>query len=255
MSTASPLRIGVFGASGRLGTRIVALASEAADLKVVRAVGRTTPAEDDLTGCDVVIDVAVPDATADLMRRLDGAPVPLVSGVTGRTADQVAALERHAQRAPVLLASNFSVGVALLRRLVAIVGEAVPWETEVFELHHRRKIDAPSGTALSLAQAVARVRDLPWPASARAPRGAGARGPDEIGLAVARGGDVVGEHTVFFLGEAERLELTHRATDRGVFAAGALHAACWLANRAPGLYGMDDVVQGAPPVEIPAPPR
>jgi 4-hydroxy-tetrahydrodipicolinate reductase len=189
------------------------------------------------------------------MRRLGGAPVPLVSGVTGRTADQVAALETYARRAPVLLASNFSVGVALLRRLVALVGEAVPWDAEIFELHHRLKLDAPSGTALSLAQSVARVRDLPWLATTRAPRGAGARVADEIGLAVARGGDVVGEHTVFFLGEAERLELTHRATDRGVFAAGALHAASWLANRAPGLYGMDDVVQGPPSVEISAPPR
>jgi 4-hydroxy-tetrahydrodipicolinate reductase len=255
MSTASPLRIGVFGASGRLGTRIVALASESADLRVVRALGRDTPAAEDLEGCDVVIDVAVPDATDDLMRRLAGARVPLVSGVTGRSTAQVAALEGYAERAPVLLASNFSVGVALLRRLVAIVGEAVPWEAEIFELHHRRKLDAPSGTALSLAQAVARARDLSWPSSARAPRGAGARGADEIGLAVARGGDVVGEHTVFFLGEAERLELTHRATDRGLFAAGALHAARWLANRSPGLYGMDDVVLGPPPVEIPVPPR
>ncbi|MEZ4464817.1 MAG: dihydrodipicolinate reductase C-terminal domain-containing protein [bacterium] len=108
----------------------------------------------------------------------------------------------------------------------------------MFEIHHRHKVDAPSGTALALGAAVADGAGLPWPAAGVASR-AGRRGDAEIGLSAARGGDVVGEHTVFFLGPAERLELTHRATDRAVFAHGALRAAAWIAGRASGIHTVD----------------
>ncbi|MCB9546828.1 MAG: 4-hydroxy-tetrahydrodipicolinate reductase [Myxococcales bacterium] len=192
----------------------------------------------DFAGCDVVIDVAVASATDDLLARLDGAA--LVTGVTGRDAAQQAAIHAYAERAPVLVAANFSVGVAVLRALARQAARALgpAFQAEIFEIHHRHKADAPSGTALALGAAVAEGAGLPWPDAAATAR-AGRRGDAEIGLSAARGGDVVGEHTVFFLGPAERLELTHRATDRAVFAHGALRAAAWIAGRASGIYGVD----------------
>jgi 4-hydroxy-tetrahydrodipicolinate reductase len=140
--------------------------------------------------------------------------------------------------------------VAVLARLVtqaaALLGPE--FDAEIFELHHRRKADAPSGTALALGAAAAEGRAEPWPA-ARLPVHDGLTGPRPgggVGLAAGRGGDVVGEHTVFFLGPAERLELTHRATDRAVFAHGALRAARFVAGRLPGRYGMQDLVAAGP---------
>lgn len=245
--SATPLRLGVFGASGRLGTRVVAAAQAHPAWIVKRALGRAAPDADPLsqtfTGCDVVVDVALPEATDALLERLGASGVPLVTGVTGRTPAQRAALEAYAARAAVLSASNFSVGVALLRHLTELAARVVDWDAEVFEVHHRRKVDAPSGTAWTLGEAVADARGLPWPSAARAPRAGGARASDEVGLSAARGGDVVGEHTVFFFGDAERVELTHRATDRGVFAHGALRAARFLVGQPPGHFSMRDVVR------------
>ena len=245
--SATPLRLGVFGATGRLGARVVAAAQASPEWVVARALGRTVsdaePRAHAFADCDVVVDVALPEATDALLERLGSSGVPLVTGVTGRTPAQRAALDAYATRAAVLSASNFSVGVALLRHLTELAARAVDWDAEVFEVHHRRKADAPSGTAWTLGEAVAQGRGLPWPDAARAPRESGARGGDEVGLSAARGGDVVGEHTVFFFGEAERIELTHRANDRGVFALGALRAARFLVGQPPGHFSMRDVVR------------
>lgn len=237
---AEAIRLGVFGAGGRLGQRIIELAAEHPSLVVHRAIGRGEAG--DFAGCDVVIDVAVADATDELLTRIGDAA--LVTGVTGRSPTQTAAIEARAEKAPVLVAANFSVGVALLTRLVREAAAALPdFDAEIFEIHHRRKLDAPSGTALHLGRAVAEGQGHDWPA-ARALRDGptGPRGDAEVGLAAARGGGVTGEHTVYLFGPGERLELTHRAGDRAVFAHGALRCARWLAGRAPGLYGVDAVL-------------
>jgi 4-hydroxy-tetrahydrodipicolinate reductase len=237
-----PIVVGLFGASGRMGERVRAAMPMHPGLVLGPCIDRETPSGQDFDGADVVVDFSLPEATADLFGRLGGRPLPLVSGVTGRDAAARARLDAHAAIAPVIWASNFSLGVTLLERLVSQAAAAVEWDAEVFELHHRRKADAPSGTALTLAEAVAKRRSLPWPESARAPRQGGARTPPEVGLSALRGGDVVGEHTVFFCGEGERVELTHRATDRTVFAHGALRAAAWIVGRAPGHHRLAAVL-------------
>lgn len=219
------------------------------DLQLVVPVGRAPVARGAFAGCAVVVDFSVAAATDDLFRALDGSGAALVTGVTARDAEAKATLDAYAGSAPVFEAANFSLGVAVLARLVT---QAAAWlgpefDAEIFELHHRRKADAPSGTALALGQAVAQGRKEPWP-EARLPVHDGLTGPRPaggVGLGAARGGDVVGEHTVFFLGAAERVELTHRATDRAVFAHGALRAARFVAGRAPGRYGMADLVSAA----------
>lgn len=225
-----------------MGERLRAALPAHPGLRLGVCIDRDTPADVGFAGVDVVVDFSLPEATDALFARLGDRALPLVSGVTGRDAAGRARLDAYAERAPVLWSSNFSLGVALLRRLVAQAAGAVDWDVEVFELHHRRKVDAPSGTALTLAEAAVRARGSSWPEAARTPRGAGARTPGEVGVSALRGGDVVGEHTVFLLGEGERVELTHRATDRTVFAQGALKAAAWLVGRSPGHHTLDDVL-------------
>jgi 4-hydroxy-tetrahydrodipicolinate reductase len=233
-------QVGVFGAGGRMGGRIAACLADHPALALACAVGRGDPARFD--GCEVVVDVAVASATDDLFARLDGQA--LVTAVTGRSAEQQALVDAYAERAPVFSAANFSLGVAVLTRLVRDAARAMGGEVEVFELHHGAKADAPSGTALQLARAAADAQGLSWPA-ARAPvrdGNTGPRGDRQVGLAALRGGAVPGEHTVFVFGDAERLELTHRAADRAVFAHGALRAAAWVVGRPPGRYGMSDLL-------------
>lgn len=235
------MKLGIFGASGRMGRQLQACLPEHPPLALVRAVGRGDA--EDFRGCDVVIDVAVASATDGLLERLDGAA--LVTGVTGRDLDQQAAIAAYAARAPVFVSANFSLGVAVLSRLVERAAAALTgFDVEVFEAHHRKKADAPSGTALHLAQAAARGAKLAWP-QARATVREGFTGPrasDQIGLAAVRGGDVIGEHTVYFFGSGERLELTHRASDRSVFAHGALQVAKWLPGQVNGLHDIDGLL-------------
>ena len=232
------MRLGIFGAGGRMGQQLQACVGEHPNLELFQAVGRDDAGT--FGDCDVVIDVSLASATQDLLDRLDGAA--LVTGVTGRDAAQQAAIEAYAQTAPVFVAANFSLGVAVLSRLVRQAAAALTgFDVEVFEAHHRNKADAPSGTALHLARAAAEGARLDWPA-ARAPTRdgfTGPRAPDQIGISAARGGDVIGEHTVYFFGLAERLELTHRATDRAVFAHGALRVAAWLPTQADGMHDVD----------------
>jgi 4-hydroxy-tetrahydrodipicolinate reductase len=243
---AAPVRVGVFGGGGRMGRAVVEAVEADPALTLAALVGRQTPSDVHFGDCDVVIDFSVAGATPNLVARLGPGHAALVSGVTGRTPAQEALLEDRAAVAPVLIAANFSIGVAVLRRLVreAVSALGAGWDVEVLDLHHKRKADAPSGTALLLGQEAARARGLPWPESLQNARQGltGPRADDEIGVAALRGGDVVGEHTVFLLGEAERLELVHRAGDRRIFALGAVRAARWLAGRAPGRYALDDVL-------------
>ncbi len=193
---------------------------------------------------DVVIDYSHPEWTGPLVTQLRLEPRPLLVGTTGLSSTVRDDLEALARQVPVLIAANTGTGINVLRRLVAeAVRLAGPgWDVEVLEMHHRRKVDAPSGTAWSLLEAAAGgERDRAVPSRVGE---TGARTDDEIGIQSLRGGDVVGEHTVFLVGHGERIELTHRAWDRDTFARGGLRAAAWLATegRAPGLYDMNDVL-------------
>ena len=195
---------------------------------------------------DVVIDFTVPAATkahADLAAVTGKA---LIVGTTGLGADVLAAIEAAAKKAPVVRSANMSVGVnvllALTQKLAATLGD--DYDIEIVEMHHRHKVDAPSGTALALGEAAAKGRGVSLSNAARRTRDGqvGARPKGEIGFATLRGGDVVGDHTVMFAAEGERIEITHKASSRELFAKGAVRAAVWAAGRAPGLYAMTDVL-------------
>jgi len=199
-----------------------------------------------IEAADVAIDFSAPAATDALVSALADRPIPAVIGTTGLADEHLGAIGGLAERIPVVLAPNMGLGVNVLRRLVrqaaAVVGN--DWDAEIVEIHHRRKKDAPSGTALALAGDVTATADRRKEILTERSGLIGPRADTEIGVQSLRGGDVVGEHTVMFVGRGERLELIHRATDRATFAAGALRAARWALQpgRAPGLYSMDEVL-------------
>ncbi|MBL8629762.1 MAG: 4-hydroxy-tetrahydrodipicolinate reductase [Rhodospirillaceae bacterium] len=195
---------------------------------------------------DAVIDFTVPAATLYHASVAAKTGKVLVIGTTGLGADVIAAIETAAKSAPIVYAPNFSVGVnvlfALTEKLAATLGP--DYDIDILEMHHRHKVDAPSGTALGLGEAAARGRNVRLSDVARKTRDGqvGARPAGEIGFATLRGGDVVGDHTVMFAAEGERVELTHKASSRGVFAKGAVRAALWAKGKKPGLYNMRDVL-------------
>jgi 4-hydroxy-tetrahydrodipicolinate reductase len=199
-----------------------------------------------LPGADVVVDFTSHEASARHAEACAEAGVALVIGSTGFTPEAKARVAAAARRVPVVLSPNMSVGVnvlfELVRQAAAVLGDA--YDVEIVEIHHNKKRDAPSGTAVRLGEVAAEAlgRD-PKDALAYARHGIlGERPPWQIGVQTLRGGDVVGEHTVYFCGEGERLELTHRATSRDQFARGAVRAARWIAGRPAGLYDMADVL-------------
>ncbi|MCK4300962.1 MAG: 4-hydroxy-tetrahydrodipicolinate reductase [Planctomycetes bacterium] len=249
------VKVVVNGALGRMGKRIIACAAGEADVNVVGAVdiaehGGTPHVTTDLTAAikdaDVVIDftshIGVP-ATIDIVSRAGKA---LVVGTTGLTRDEQRALDQAAALVPIVYAPNMSVGVNLLFQLVgevaAVLGDG--YDVEIVEAHHNQKKDAPSGTALKLAENIAGVldRDLEKDGVYGREGIIGARPPSEIGIHAIRAGDIVGEHTVIFAGAGERIELTHRAHSRDTFARGALRAAKWVVGKSPKLYSMLDVL-------------
>lgn len=197
-------------------------------------------------GADVVIDFTAPNASLHHAKVCAQKKVALVVGTTGFSPPAKAELAGHALKIPLLLAPNMSVGVNVLFRLVGDAARALGkgYEVEIFEMHHRAKKDAPSGTALRLAEVAADALGLdPQRACVYQRHGdTGARAPGTIGVQALRGGDVVGEHTVLFLADGERLELSHKATSRENFARGAVRAARWLYGKKPGLYDMQDVL-------------
>ena len=259
----SPTRVAIYGAAGRMGTSLLENAAEDDALQVVAALVHpdyrgptrlgpqaleplTTLEELDDLEVDVLIDFSTPDAALAAARYCEEYSIPFVSGTTGLSQDQLITFQELSRQIPLLHAANFSVGVNLLSHLVerAAQGIGEDVDIEIFEAHHRRKVDAPSGTALLLGEAAARGRDLNLEEVALLSREGhtGPRPSEAIGFQVLRGGDIVGEHTVYFCIQGERLELTHRATDRGIFARGALRAARWLSGRRPGRYEMADVL-------------
>ena len=199
-----------------------------------------------LERASVAIDFSLPQCVAANARACAEARVPLLLGTTGCDATARAALEAAAKTIPVLIAPNTSVGVNVVRQLVKLAAEALGpgYDVEISEAHHRMKRDAPSGTALALGEAVAEARGVELKQVAVFDRH-GANEPrrdGQIGFSVVRAGDIVGEHTVTFAVAGERVEITHRASDRITFARGALRAAEWLIGRPPGLYSMNDVL-------------
>jgi len=195
-----------------------------------------------LLGADVVIDFSAASAVPVLCRAVKRARVALVSGTTGIGETGDAALNDAAQSVPVLWSPNMSLGVELLARLAEQAVRALgdDFDVEIVETHHRQKADAPSGTALRLAEAVKKARDDLSTKHGRQGM-IGARKKSELGMHSLRGGDVVGDHSIHLLGTSERIELTHRASERDLFARGALRAARWLAGKKPGRYALGDL--------------
>ena len=195
----------------------------------------------------VVVDFSLAQATEANIHKCTEAGVPLVLGTTGLSKATRELLRAAAKDVPIVSAANFSVGVTLLTKIAGLVAHALgeQWDAELLEIHHSHKRDAPSGTALRIAKSIAKAtgRDIETVLrSDRADAHARPRERGEIGISAIRGGDSVGEHTLMFLADGERLELTHRATDRAIFARGALRAAQWVVDQEPGLYTMADVL-------------
>ncbi len=199
-----------------------------------------------IQGAQAAIAFALPQATPAIVAACAAAKVPLVLGTTGHSAEQRAVLDAAAKQIPIVMASNFSLGVNLLFKLAELAARTLntDYDAEIFEAHHRHKKDAPSGTALSIGEAVAKGRETTLDKDAVWARHGetGAREAGKIGFSVLRGGDIIGDHTLTFAGLGERIELTHRAQDRMAFASGALHAARWVIGQAPRLYSMQDVL-------------
>ncbi len=219
---------------------------------VALAFGRDAPDIDFLsaldpdTGLDAIIDFSTPDALATPLAIALERRIALVCGTTGLSAAQMDELKAAASRIPVLWSANFSIGVALLKRMAAMAAAQLgpDFDAEILEVHHRHKKDAPSGTALALGRAIAETRGHGFDDVARYSRDrvGEPRADHEIGFAVMRAADVVGEHTVLFASAGERLELTHRASSRSIFASGAVRSAVWLARQGAGWYDISDVL-------------
>jgi 4-hydroxy-tetrahydrodipicolinate reductase len=208
----------------------------------VRVIGELPP---DLAGAQVVIDFSRPDLSLRALNVCRAARIPIVVGTTGHGAEFDARVAAAAREIAVLVAPNTSLGVAVARELVRIAAQALPpdFDIEIVEAHHKHKVDAPSGTALALAESAAKARGLDPLADTLTGRvGQAPRRPGEIGIASIRAGDIVGTHNVLFAGAGERLTIGHEATDRSVFAQGAIRAAGWLAAQNPGRYAMANVL-------------
>ena len=260
MRAEGAIRIGIAGARGRMGRAVAAAVPARPGLELTCLFdhpeaqgevldGRLLGSRNDaLAACDVIIDFTSGAASAELatLGARRGGPA-LVIGSTGFLEADEAAVRAAAARLPIVKSGNFSLGVNVLMGLVAQAARALgprDYDIEVLEAHHRRKLDAPSGTALMLGQAAAAGRQAALgDLEVRARDGvAGPRAEGTIGFAVSRGGGIVGEHSVMFAAEDEILTLTHSARDRGLFARGAAAAAAWIAGRPAGLYDMQDVL-------------
>ena len=238
------MKILLNGAQGRMGQAVAAAAKDQGII-IGAAIDVGGNAAASIGQCDAVIDFSFREATKALLELAVAHRKPIVIGTTGHSAQEKQALQGLAAQVPCVWAGNYSVGVnllfALVRRAARVLGPG--YDTEVIEMHHRFKKDAPSGTAERLLEILLEERALGREALRHGREGlVGERPAAEIGVHALRGGDNVGEHTVMFAGLGERLELTHRATDRSIFARGAVRAALWVINQPPGLYDMQDVL-------------
>lgn len=239
-----PLHVALVGARGRMGQAIAAAAPEL-DASIVAALDIGDDLSAGIQKADAVIDFSYHKATAEVIRLAVAHRKPLVIGTTGHSAEDKRQLAVEAAKTCTVWAGNYSVGVnllfALTRRASRILGS--DYDAEVLEMHHRFKKDAPSGTAARLLEIILEERKLGAEALRHGREGiTGERKPTEVGIHAIRGGDVVGDHTVIFAALGERVELTHKASDRGIFARGALRAAHWAKTQPAGLYDMQDVL-------------
>lgn len=237
--------IGIYGSAGRMG-RAIATIVEAEGARVAGGVDAGGDPLPLAQAADVLVDFSTPAAMEPHLAAAVAARTPIVIGTTGLMATHHALIEQAADVIPVLQTGNTSLGVTLLKSLVrdAATRLGPEWDIEIVEMHHRHKVDAPSGTALLLGEAAAAGRNTTL-AEVRVDGRAGlvgARTEGTIGFSSLRGGSVVGDHLVVFAGEGERIEIGHRGEDRSIFARGAVKAALWLAGRAPGRYTMDEVL-------------
>jgi len=265
-----PLAIAILGASGRMGRALIDSSLRTPSLRLAAAVERPG---NPLVGSDagvmigaaatgvaisdslvaalaksaVLVDFTGPAATMAAIAACVEAKRPIVIGTTGFTADQKIEIAAAARSIPVCMAANYSVGVNVALKLVELAARTLgdDYDVEIVEAHHRHKVDSPSGTALAFGEAAAAGlnRDLRSNAIYGREGQDGPRRRETIGFATVRGGDVVGDHTVLFLGDGERVEISHRASSRSNFAGGALRAAEWLASQPAGLYSMRDVLK------------
>ncbi len=264
----SEVRVAIAGAGGRMGRALLDAATSTAGVKLAAALdvagsewaGRDagdlcsaargitidTDAAAALRNADVLIDFTRPEGTLAHLRACRAARRGIVIGTTGFAPAGLEEIRAASREIAIVMAPNMSIGVNVLARLVAMAARALgpDYDAEVFEIHHKMKVDAPSGTALMLGEVAAKARG-----GAIAKDGVyarhgvtGERKAGTVGFSVARGGDVVGDHTVFFVGPGERLELTHRSSSRATYAQGAMRAAKFLSGKNPGLYDMDDVL-------------
>ena len=263
------IKVAVTGAAGRMGGRIVTAVKEAEGLELAGAVERpghemigqdagliagcgaagvkiTASLDEALKNADVLIDFTFPEVTLKNLATCVRLGKKLVIGSTGFTPTQRAEVQKAGEQIPVILAPNMSVGVnacfKLLKETAKILGP--DFDVEIVELHHNKKKDSPSGTAVRMGEVVAETlgRDYNQVANFHREGMCGERSPEEIGMQTVRGGDIVGEHTVYFIGMGERIEITHRAMSRDMFARGAVRAAAWLAAKEQGMYDMQDVL-------------
>jgi len=249
-------KVGILGSTGRMGEHLInnILETEGLELSVLHVFDElkisvpntvlvTNSMQVFLENCDVVIDFSAPVATQELMETAIKNPTPLVIATTGFTPHQQNLLTEASKEMPVLYASNMSAGIALLKQLVEQVSRTLKdFDIEIVEQHHRHKVDAPSGTALTLGEFAAKGRDLDLDKVRISGRDGqiGARTKDEIAVMALRGGDIVGRHTVGFYNDGEFLELNHTATSRETFSKGAIRAAGWLVEQKNGLYSIND---------------
>ncbi len=249
MTTA--LDIALAGARGHMGRAVAEAIAADSRTRLVAAFGRPSAEgrwPEAVWTADVIIDFTTGAASAALAEAAEARGGPaLIIGSTGFEPDDLARIAAAAVRVPIVRSGNFSLGVNMLVGLVGRAARALPgetWDIEIFEAHHRRKIDAPSGTALMLGEAAAEGRAVPLASVERRARDGitGARPTGEIGFSVMRGGGILGEHGVVFAADDEILTLSHSARDRSMFARGALAAARWVIGRAPGEYDMQDVL-------------
>jgi len=263
------LKIAVFGANGRMGRAVTRVVAASADADIVAActepghetVGQDVgelaglgqlgipvlgDAEEALSGADVAIDFTLPAAVPGNLTAAATTGCALVMGTTGLTAEHVAMLSRVSEEIPILYGRNLSIGVNVFTELARQAARFLDgdWDVEITEAHHRYKLDAPSGTALQLGEAVADARGQNLEDVQVLGRSGhtGERPPGAIGISAIRAGNIVGDHTVTFVSDTETVELTHHAADRELFASGALRAATWLAGKSAGLYSMRDVL-------------
>jgi 4-hydroxy-tetrahydrodipicolinate reductase len=237
--------IGIIGSEGRMG-QALREAIVAAGHVVAGGVDKGEDVSRLADASDALVDFSAPGALQNNLHAAIGAGIPILIGTTGLAEEHHMAIDHAAQAVAVLQTGNTSLGVTLLAHLVqeAAARLGPDWDVEIVEMHHRMKVDAPSGTAILLGEAAARGRGIDLVAHTESGRHGhtGARASGAIGFAALRGGTVAGDHSVIFAGEQERITLTHNAENRMIFANGAVRAAGWLIGRAPGRYGMQDVL-------------